>query len=204
MPKLIVKSGEAQGESIELRPGVNRLGRGRHNDFPIEHPTVSTVHCEITCDERAVLVRDCGSTNGTFINGNLITESRLNPGETLHLGVVEMVLETEPMTIAIPRVDFAEAPAPGLLPDGSEPCFKHPEVRARRQCTQCQKCFCEPCIHTLRRVGGKVLKLCPLCSGPCAIIPGREEGPRKKKSILGSIWPFKKTLKIVRKKGGRR
>jgi len=204
MPRLTVKSGEAHVESIELRHGVNRLGRGRNNDFPIEHPTVSTVHCEIICDDSTVLVRDCSSTNGTFINGKLITVSTLNPGETLHLGEVEMVLDTAPVTVAIPRLDFAEPPPPGPLPDGTEPCFKHPEVRARRQCIQCQKCFCEPCIHTLRRVGGKVLKLCPLCSGPCEIIPGREEGPRKRKSILGSLWPFKKTLKISRKKGGRR
>jgi hypothetical protein len=185
---------------MELQSGRNRLGRGRNTDFCIDHPTVSAVHCEISCEQGEVLVRDCNSTNGTFINDQPIKESRLTPGQTLRLGDVEMVLETAPVTVAIPHVDFREPPPPPPLADGSVACLNHPEVRARRQCVQCHKYFCEACVHTLRRVGGKVLKLCPWCSGPCEIIPGREEPKRKKKSLLASLWPFKKTLKMSRKR----
>src|SRR5580765_714440 len=200
MPRLIVKSGEGHVESIELRPGSNRLGRGRSNDFPIDHATVSTDHCEIVYREGQVLVRDCDSTNGTFINGQPIKESPLKPGEILHLGDVEMVLETAPVTVAIPHIDFREPPPPAPLADGSIACLNHPEVRARRRCTQCQKCFCEPCVHTLRRIGGKVMKLCPWCSGPCELIQTGDEVKRKKKSLLASLWPFRKTLKMPRKR----
>ena len=200
MPRLIFKASEGHSESIELRPGTNRLGRGSTNDFPIEHATVSTAHCEVICEDGAVLVRDCGSTNGTFINGQPIKESRLEPGQTLHLGEVAMVLEVAPIVVAIPQVDFPEPGPPALLADGSVPCLNHPEVRARRRCTQCQKCFCDPCVHTLRRVGGKVLKLCPSCSAPCEFIPGKDDGKRKKKSLFASLWPFKKTLKMPRRK----
>jgi len=200
MPRLIYKSSEGHIESIELRPGMNRLGRGRTNDFPIEHATVSTTHCEIICEEGAVLVRDCGSTNGTFINGSKIKESQLESGQTLHLGEVAMVLETAPIVVAIPQLDVGAPAPPPLLPDGSVPCLNHPDTRARRRCTQCQKSFCDPCVHTLRRVGGKVLKLCPLCSGPCEFIPGKDDGKRKKRSLLGLLWPFKKTMKMTRGK----
>jgi len=199
MPRLILKSGGGHVESIELRPGCNRLGRARGSDFPIEHPTVSSAHCEIICQDDTVMVRDCGSTNGTFINGHPIQESRLNPGETLHLGAVEMVLEAAPVVVAIPPIDFREPPPPPPLADGSEPCLNHAEVPARRKCTQCQKYFCEACVHTLRRVGGKVLKLCPLCSGKCELIPGKDDGKRKKRSFLGALRGLKKTLKISRK-----
>jgi len=198
MHRLVFKSSEGHVESIELRPGINRLGRGRINDFPIEHATVSTTHCEIICEDGAVLVRDCGSTNGTFINGNPIKESKLESGQTLQLGEVAMVLEAVPIVVAIPQLAPQPAP-PALLADGSVPCLNHPEIRARRRCTQCQKCFCDPCVHTLRRVGGKVLKLCPSCSGPCEFIPGGD-GKRKKKSLFASLWPFKKTLKMSRRK----
>src|SRR5437667_3287734 len=154
MPRLIIRSGSASPETIELRAGSNRLGRGRNNDFPIEHPTVSALHCEIIFEEGAVAVRDCGSTNGTFINGKVIKQSVLQPGDTLHLGEVEMLFEIAPVTLAIPQVNFAEPPPPPPLADGSLVCLNHPEVPARRQCAQCQRCFCEPWIHTLRRVGG--------------------------------------------------
>jgi len=199
MPRLIVKGENAHTAPLELKLGINRLGRGRGNDFFIDHPTVSTTHCEIVCQASEVVVRDCNSTNGTFINDRQIQESALRSGETLRLGDVELVLETAPVTVAIPHIDFREPPPPPPLPDGSIACLNHPEVRARRQCTQCQKCFCEPCVHTLRRIGGKVMKLCPWCSGPCELIQTGDEGKRKKKSLLASLWPFRKTLKMPRK-----
>src|SRR5207244_9077551 len=99
-----------------------------------------------------------------------IKQSVLQPGDTLQLGEVEMLFEIAPVTVAIPQVNFAEPPPPPPLADGSIVCLNHPEVPARRQCVQCQSCFCEPCSHTLRRAGGKVLTLCPVCSGPCEIL----------------------------------
>jgi pSer/pThr/pTyr-binding forkhead associated (FHA) protein len=40
------------------------------------------------------LVRDLGSTNGSFINGDRITEAVLKPGQILRLGMIEMRLES--------------------------------------------------------------------------------------------------------------
>ena len=45
-------------------------------------------------------------------------------------------------------------------------------------------------MHRLRRRGGKVLKLCPLCSHTCAPLAG--EG-KKKKTLLGFLH---KTVKL--------
>jgi hypothetical protein len=200
MLRLSVKSIEAGAEFIELKPGAWRLGRSQDNDFPVPHPTVSATHCEIVCQEDSVKVRDCGSTNGTFIGGKPIQESELKPGQTLHLGDVEMLLEKVPDKVVIPDVDFAAPPPPPPLPDGSAACLNHAEVRARRKCNQCQRCFCDPCVHTIRRVGGRILKLCPVCSGPCEIIPWEGDQKPKKKSLLGRVWPFSKTLKLSRKR----
>src|ERR1051326_2398139 len=182
--RLVRKSGEGTLEVIELRPGSNRLGRARNNDFTIEDPTISAAHCTVIWQDGAVLVQDGGSTNGTFIDQQPIKESLLKPGQTLQLGAVQLLLEAAPPIVAIPQVDFREPAPPSILADGSQACLNHPEVRARRKCTQCQKTFCEPCVHTLRRIGGKVLKLCPSCSGPCEIIAGRDDGKPKRKSRL--------------------
>ena len=42
-----------------------------------------------------VLIRDLNSTNGTFINGEKVTEKVLPAGAVLRLGQIEMRLETE-------------------------------------------------------------------------------------------------------------
>jgi hypothetical protein len=46
------------------------------------------------------VVKDLNSTNGTFINGEKITEGTLKPGQTLRLGQVEMRLESGAATTA--------------------------------------------------------------------------------------------------------
>ncbi|HUR46044.1 MAG TPA: FHA domain-containing protein, partial [Candidatus Saccharimonadales bacterium] len=63
-----------------------------------------------------LLVRDLGSTNGTFINGNQITEAVLKPGQILRLGTIEMRLESG---------DAATASAP---PKKTAPPLDHTRV----------------------------------------------------------------------------
>src|ERR1051326_5450625 len=66
MAKLLIKSDGFNSKIIELNLGVNRFGRVQGNDFQIEHPTISAKHCEIVLGDGQLIVRDCGSTNGTF------------------------------------------------------------------------------------------------------------------------------------------
>ena len=201
MVKLVLKSNGAPVETVELKPGLNRLGRSATSDFPIDHPTVSAAHCEILVGEDSVTVRDCGSTNGTFIDDRRITEEPIYPGQRLKLGEVERTLERGPLEkkeiqIAIPRVEVEQLRSAPLLPDGSSPCLNHPAARAAYKCPQCQHYFCEACLHHLRRVGGEVLQLCPLCSGRCESIAPKA-AKRAKHSLFHTL---QKTLKMVSKK----
>ncbi|HCV98980.1 MAG TPA: hypothetical protein DGJ56_06750, partial [Verrucomicrobiales bacterium] len=43
--------------------------------------------------EEDVYVRDIGSTNGSYINGNKVAESPLQPGEVVTFGEVELKLD---------------------------------------------------------------------------------------------------------------
>ena len=190
MPRLVFKKESAPGQSLDLRGGVNRLGRREDNDFSIDDPTVSSVHCEIRVNGDAVTVRDLGSSNGTFINGQQVREKALSIGETLTLGEVEMVLEPMPATVAIPQWEEPKA-APVALPDGSEACLNHPGVSAMQRCTHCKRVFCNACVHHLRRAGGKYLDLCPVCSNRCELLPGAVR-PRKR-SIFSRL---QETLKF--------
>src|SRR5262245_46967300 len=111
MARLIVKTGSLKEQVLELRMGVNRFGRGTSNDFCIEHPTVSTVHCEMTVTNGHLLLHDCNSTNGTFVHGEPVCEARLAEGESFRIGDIEFYIESLDMNVAIPHFDLPR-PAP--------------------------------------------------------------------------------------------
>jgi hypothetical protein len=63
--KLISTSG---AQSIDLQPGRTLVvGRAVTSDIPIYDPTISRRHAELSLTETGVLVRDLGSSNGTFV-----------------------------------------------------------------------------------------------------------------------------------------
>ena len=190
MARLVIKSDGFGDRVIELNLGLNRFGRSPKNDVQIEHATVSAMHCEVVLADDGVVMRDCASTNGTFVGGQRIKETRLSAGQTLHLGDVELLVETTDVTIAIPSFDMPRPAPPVVLADGSLICPRHPKMRATHQCTHCREVLCDTCVHWLRRRGGKVMKFCPLCSHPCVPL-GAEK--RKKKSLFG-LW--RKTIKL--------
>lgn len=94
MAKLVILSEGMTGRSHELNVDKTTVGRVEDNTFPITDPSVSSHHCEIELRGMEVLVRDLNSTNGTYINGEKITEATLKPGQILRLGQVELRLET--------------------------------------------------------------------------------------------------------------
>lgn len=57
------------------------------------------------------MIRDLGSTNGTFINGEKITEGVLKPGQTLRFGTIDLKLDSGdgPVAAAAPGVPAAAA-----------------------------------------------------------------------------------------------
>jgi len=95
MAKLVILSEGMTGRSHELKVDKTTIGRVEDNTFPIPEPSVSSHHCEVLLSGNEVVVRDLNSTNGSFINGEKITEKVLKPGQTLRLGQIEMRLETD-------------------------------------------------------------------------------------------------------------
>ena len=96
--------------SIELRPGLNRIGRNPTNDFRVPEASVSSFHCEISLEGKTVSVRDLGSTNGTFVSGLRIRESILTTGQILKLGSAEFRLEETNADVIemVPRSELNE------------------------------------------------------------------------------------------------
>jgi pSer/pThr/pTyr-binding forkhead associated (FHA) protein len=95
MAKLVVLSVGMTGRTQELKADKTTIGRVEDNTFQVAEPSVSSHHCEVLLRGKDVVVRDLNSTNGTFINGEKVTESVITPGQILRLGQIEMRLETD-------------------------------------------------------------------------------------------------------------
>src|SRR5262249_35472030 len=96
MARLLILAEIEGPREIQLQPGINRLGRIiEDNHFQVPDGSVSSHHCEIEWNEGLVTVRDLGSTNGTFLNDQPVTEAILSAGQKLRLGSVEMVFQDQ-------------------------------------------------------------------------------------------------------------
>ena len=93
MAKLIVLTEGFKDRSHELTAERTTVGRVEDNAFPLPEPSVSSHHCEVLLRSGEVRIKDLNSTNGTFIDGQQITEGVLKPGQILRLGKVELKLE---------------------------------------------------------------------------------------------------------------
>lgn len=72
---------------IDIAP-KQRIGRAGDNDIVLDAPSVSRYHAELsyTAGDQPVIT-DLGSTNGTFVNGNILRSSyQLQPGDWVTIG----------------------------------------------------------------------------------------------------------------------
>ena len=80
----------AQGRDI-INLGIGQPDF-RTPDFIVEAALVSRVHCRFTATKDGELeVRDLESTNGTFVNGQKTDVARLEPGDKVQIGRLEVV-----------------------------------------------------------------------------------------------------------------
>ena len=94
MARLVLLSEGLTGRTFELKVDKTTVGRVEDNAFQIPETSVSSHHAEILLRGNDVVIRDLDSTNGTFINGEKISEAVVKPGQILRLGMIEMRLET--------------------------------------------------------------------------------------------------------------
>lgn len=91
MFKLTVIAGPLRGTSFPLGEGDTSLGRVTGNEVVIQSTKVSKRHCVFSQTSNGILVKDVGSSNGTFVNGTLISSKLLKSGDRVSVG--DCVLE---------------------------------------------------------------------------------------------------------------
>jgi hypothetical protein len=83
------------GERYPLIGAHTVIGRDELADIVLDDPGISRRHCElrVTNDGPHLVtsIRDLGSTNGTFVNGQRITSTRLDEGDQITVGRTQAV-----------------------------------------------------------------------------------------------------------------
>jgi hypothetical protein len=96
-PRLVVERapGHDPGMIYDLDDDLV-LGRGDHAAIRLEDPFASARHARIYEQGSSVIVEDLGSTNGTYLNEELLETARpLHPGDRVRIGDSEFAFEVD-------------------------------------------------------------------------------------------------------------
>jgi pSer/pThr/pTyr-binding forkhead associated (FHA) protein len=100
-------------EERDVPPGRFTIGRSEENDLPVGVAGISRRHAIISHFDGEARISDCGSQNGTFINGRQVDGAvGLNDGDVISLGsvydlVVRVVSDETAAPIPAPSVEAA-------------------------------------------------------------------------------------------------
>jgi pSer/pThr/pTyr-binding forkhead associated (FHA) protein len=86
MPKLVLSLDGIVVKEILLSKNRSTIGRRPYNDIVIENLAVSGEHAVIQNTGDQMVIKDLGSTNGTYVNGNPIRKQALKYGDQIEIG----------------------------------------------------------------------------------------------------------------------
>ena len=114
--ELKVVGGKQHGSLIPLEAKKFLVGREQDCQLRPSSESVSRHHCVFTVDDFGVRLRDLGSTNGTFVNGQRVQgQAILQPGDRILIGKLEFEIVIEG---AVATTQHARSEAPlGSLSD---------------------------------------------------------------------------------------
>lgn len=83
---LLVIKGPNVGEKFFIDKEESFIGRSPESDVLLDDITVSRKHVIILKDQDGCRMKDAGSLNGSYLNGNIVEEAILNDGDRLQIG----------------------------------------------------------------------------------------------------------------------
>ena len=88
---LVADSGPEKGQVIPVMDRIE-IGRALECDISILEPGLSRKHAELELDGDDLVLRDLGSVNGTYVNGEKIDESRLKDGDRMQFERIKFIV----------------------------------------------------------------------------------------------------------------
>jgi len=116
---LVFLSKNGHRKEIEIKPGISIIGRRPDCDIRIPQSVVSRNHCRVVQKAEKTLIQDLGSTNGTFLNRERITDSvPVGAGDVISVGTVSFMVQIDgiPKEIVFPKTLVKKKTA---IPDDS-------------------------------------------------------------------------------------
>ncbi len=89
-PKLIRLSGSVERKVFSITNEKVSIGRAEDNDIYLDDPKVSHHHAEIFRIDDRYYLKDCNSTNGTFVNSSPVEQVELKEGDKIKIGRVKL------------------------------------------------------------------------------------------------------------------
>ncbi len=94
--KLVMFKNDGQRKDFPVTGPTVSVGRGEDCDLRVPLLSVSRRHCELTVTGEEMKVRDLGSSNGTYLNNNRISEEvTLKAGDRLAVGPVIFTVQID-------------------------------------------------------------------------------------------------------------
>jgi len=75
-----------------------KIGRAQGNDIIFANMRTSSNHCQIYKVGEGYKIKDCGSKNGTFVNGKRITEKILCNGDIVNISIYQLIFENNQLS----------------------------------------------------------------------------------------------------------
>lgn len=108
--QLVISEGKETGREFEFDQDSVVIGRTAECDVILYEAGVSRKHARILVDEGGIWIEDLGSSNGTRVNGETITQKQpLKDGDTISMG---------PVVFNFKPVDLEPEPATGESEEG--------------------------------------------------------------------------------------
>ena len=92
--KLVIHLNNKKIDELILQHHTCSIGRKTDNDLRLEDSTVSSHHAVIETFDGDLYINDLDSTNGVYVNGKRIKQSRLRNGDVVIVGQYAIEIET--------------------------------------------------------------------------------------------------------------
>ncbi len=109
---LVLFKRDGSTRNFPLSSSLTVIGRRQDCDLCIPLMIVSRRHCEINQDRGELKVRDLGSRNGTFLNGQQVDQGSISPGDSLRIGPIDFAVQIngDPADIALKDESIVHPP----------------------------------------------------------------------------------------------
>ena len=96
--KLVMFKADGTRKNIPLKTDLTIIGRGEDCQLRLPLSSVSRHHCQLFQEDGELMLKDLGSSNGTYVNNHRVTETDLRPGDRLVVGkmIFTVVIDGQP------------------------------------------------------------------------------------------------------------